>query len=102
MVPLITLTEAQNIPLDNLTAAVGSENVEFLAVQDPDVLNERVETLMKYEMTLIGKVQDQIASAMPKRFVSCQKVGLSLDQSSSTLSPTPVKRRKNSSSRFAR
>ena len=39
--------------------------MEFLAAQGPDVLNARVETFMQYETSLLGQVQNQVASAMP-------------------------------------
>ena len=41
---------------DKLIATVGSEYVEFLAAQGPDVLNSRVETFMQYETALLGQV----------------------------------------------
>ena len=34
------------------------------------MLNERLATFMRYETTVVGKVQYQMASAMPTRFVS--------------------------------
>ena len=44
--------------------------MEFLSAQGPDVLNACVETVMQYEMSLLGQVQNQAASAMPTRFVA--------------------------------
>ena len=64
------LSEAQKVALDKLTAAVGPEYVEFLAAQGPDVLNARVETFMQYETALLMQVQNQVASAMPTRYVA--------------------------------
>uniref|UniRef100_A0AAV1U985 Retrotransposon gag domain-containing protein n=1 Tax=Peronospora matthiolae TaxID=2874970 RepID=A0AAV1U985_9STRA len=64
------LSEAQKVALDKLTASLGPEYVEFLVSQGPEVLNARVESFMQYEATLLGQVQDQIASAMPTRYVS--------------------------------
>ena len=43
------LSDSRKVVLDKLTAAVGPEYVEFLAVQDPDVLNARFETFMQYK-----------------------------------------------------
>ena len=63
------LNEAQKVALDKLSAAVGPEYVDFLAAQDPDVLHARVEIFMQYETALLGQVQNQVASAMPTRFV---------------------------------
>uniref|UniRef100_A0AAV1VK53 Retrotransposon gag domain-containing protein n=1 Tax=Peronospora matthiolae TaxID=2874970 RepID=A0AAV1VK53_9STRA len=64
------LSEAQNVALEKLTASLGPEYVEFLVSQGPEVLNARVESFMQYEATLIRQVQEQVASAMPTRYVS--------------------------------
>ena len=64
------LSDAQKVALDKLTAAVGPAYVDLLAAQGPDVLNTRVETFMQYETALVGKVQNQVASAMPTRYVA--------------------------------
>uniref|UniRef100_A0AAV1T664 Retrotransposon gag domain-containing protein n=1 Tax=Peronospora matthiolae TaxID=2874970 RepID=A0AAV1T664_9STRA len=64
------LSEAQKVALDKLTASLGPEYVEFLVSQGPEVLIARVERFMQYEATLLEQVQDQIASAMPTRYVS--------------------------------
>ena len=64
------LYEAQMVALDKLTASLGTEYVEFLVAQGPDVLNARLEGFLQYEATLLGQVQDQVASAMPTRFVA--------------------------------
>uniref|UniRef100_A0AAV1UQI7 Retrotransposon gag domain-containing protein n=1 Tax=Peronospora matthiolae TaxID=2874970 RepID=A0AAV1UQI7_9STRA len=65
-----TLSEAQKVALDRLTASLGPEYVEFLVSQGPEVLNARVESFMQYEATLLVQVEDQIASAMPTRYLS--------------------------------
>ena len=64
------LYEAQKVALDKLIAAIGPEYVEFLAAQGSEVLNARVETFMHYETSLLGQVQNQVASAMPTRYVA--------------------------------
>ena len=64
------LSEAQKVALDKLAASLGPEYVEFLVAQGPDVLNARLEGFLQYEATLLGQVQDQVASAMPTRFVA--------------------------------
>ena len=64
------LSEAQKVALDKLAASLGPEYVEFLVAQGPDVLNARLESFLQYEATLLGQVQDQVASAMPTRFVA--------------------------------
>ena len=63
-------SEAQKVALDNLTAALVPEYVDFLAAQGPHVLNARVETTMQYETALLGQFQNQVASAMPTRYMA--------------------------------
>ena len=64
------LSDAQKVALDKLTASLGPEYVEFLVSQGPEVLTARVEGFLQYEASLLGQVQDQMASAMPTRYVS--------------------------------
>ena len=64
------LSEAQKVALDQLTASLGPEYVEFLASQGPEVLTARVEVFLQYEASLLRQVQDQMAPAMPTRYVS--------------------------------
>ena len=64
------LSEAQKVALDKLTASLGPAYVEFLVSQGPEVLTARVEGFLQYEASLLGQVQDQMASAMPTRYVS--------------------------------
>uniref|UniRef100_M4BVG8 Uncharacterized protein n=1 Tax=Hyaloperonospora arabidopsidis (strain Emoy2) TaxID=559515 RepID=M4BVG8_HYAAE len=66
----IPLSEAQKVALDKLAASLGPEYVEFLVSQGPEVLTARVEGFLQYEASLLGQVQDQMASAMPTRYVS--------------------------------
>ena len=63
------LSEAQKVALDKLTASLGPEYVEFLVSQGPEVLIARVEVFLQYGVSLLGQVQDQMASAMPTRYV---------------------------------
>uniref|UniRef100_A0AAV1VE86 Uncharacterized protein n=1 Tax=Peronospora matthiolae TaxID=2874970 RepID=A0AAV1VE86_9STRA len=63
-------SEAPKVVLDKLTASLVPEYVEFLVSQDPEVLSARVQGFMQYEATLPGHVQDQVASAVPTRYVS--------------------------------
>ena len=44
--------------------------MEFRVAQGLDVLSARLEGFLQYEATLLGQVQDQVASAMPARFVA--------------------------------
>ena len=69
------LSEPQNVALDKLITALCLPYVEFLASQGPDVLNERLKAFMQYEMTLVVKVHDQMASSMPTRFVTVPDEG---------------------------
>ena len=64
------LSEAQKVALDKLTASLGPEYVEFLVSQGPEVLTAHVEGFLKYEASLLGQVQDRMASATPTRYVS--------------------------------
>ena len=59
------LSEAQKVELDKLTPSLGTEYVEFLVSQGLEVLTD-----LHYEASLLGQVQDQMASAMPTRYVS--------------------------------
>ena len=63
------LSEPQRAALVKLTALLGVDEVNRLATQGPEVLDARLDALMQYEMALIGQVQDQLASAMPIRYV---------------------------------
>ena len=51
-------TESQKVAIDKMTASVGLNFFEFLAVKGPDVLNARVDTFMQDETTLLGQVQN--------------------------------------------
>ena len=66
----IPLSEAQKVALDKLTASLGPEHVEFLVSQGPEVVTACVEGFLQYEASLLGQFQDQMASAMPTRYVS--------------------------------
>ena len=90
------------VALDNLTAALDPEYVEFLAAQGSDVLNARVETFMKYETALLGQVKNQVASAMLTRFVRCQTKRLSLVPFGWTSNITPGRREQISPSESVR
>ena len=64
------LSEAQKVALDKLTAFLGPDYVEFLVSQAPAVLTARVESFLQYEASILGRVQDQMALAMPTRYDS--------------------------------
>ena len=76
--------------------------VEFLDAQGPDVLNTRVGTFMQYKTTPMGKVRDQIASAMPTRFVSMTDDGAKTQPVKMNIKHYIEKRRRISSSGSAR
>ena len=63
------LSDSQRAALVKLTALLGTDEINLLAAQGPDVLSARIDAFMQYEMALIGQVQDQLASAMPTRYV---------------------------------
>ena len=86
------LFEAQKVALDKLTAAVVPKYVEFLAAQVPDVLNARVDTFIQYETALVGQVQNQVALAMPTRYVALRPEELSLVPFGWRLNITPGRR----------
>ena len=65
----ITLSEAQGLALEKLRALVGSEQVDLILAQGPDVICARIDAFIQFEFTLIGQVQDHLASAMPTRYV---------------------------------
>lgn len=58
-----------------MTATEGLTYVEFLAAQGSDELNERIETFIHYETTLIEQIQDQIALSRLIPFMSMQDNG---------------------------
>ena len=63
------LSDSQRAALVKLTALLGTDEINLLAAQGPDALSARIDAFMQYEMALIGQVQDQLASAMPTRYV---------------------------------
>ena len=64
------LSDSQRAALVKLTALLGTDEINLLAAHGPEVLSARLDAFMQYEMALIGQVQDQLASAMPTRYVS--------------------------------
>ena len=56
--------------LEKLRALVENEQVDLILAQGPDVIRARFDAFMQFESTLIGQVQDHLASAMPTRYVS--------------------------------
>ena len=59
----INLSEAHQLALENLEALVGNEQVDLILAQGPDVIRARLDALMQFESTSIGKVHDHLASA---------------------------------------
>ena len=43
--------------------------MDLILAQGPDVIRARFDAFMQFESTLIGQVQDHLASAMPTRYV---------------------------------
>ena len=69
MESLTHFSQAQRLALDSLRALIGVEQIDHIMVQGPEVLNARLEDLLKFEATLIGQVHDHVASAMPTRYI---------------------------------
>ena len=63
MESLARFTDAQWLVLDMLTASIGIEQIDQIMAQGPEVLNVRLEILMRYETMMIGQVYDNIALA---------------------------------------
>ena len=63
MESLARFTDAQWLVLDKLTASIGIEQIDQIMAQGPEVLNVRLEILMRYETMMIGQVYDNIALA---------------------------------------
>ena len=74
MEDLSYLSEAQRLALDKLTALVGIDQINHIVAQGPEELQARLEAFMRYEATLIGQVQDHVASAMPTRYIPISEV----------------------------
>ena len=66
------LTEARRLALDKLRALIGPEQVDAIIAQGPDVLRTRLDAIEYFGSTLIGQVQDHLASAVPTRYVPVQ------------------------------
>ena len=63
------LSEAQRLALDKHTALVGIDQINYIVAQGPEELQARLGALMRYEVTLFGQVHDNVASAMPSRYI---------------------------------
>ena len=66
----INLSEAQGLALEKLRALVGNEQVDLILAQGPDVIRVRLDAFMQFNSTMIGQVNDHLASVMPTRYVS--------------------------------
>ena len=64
----LSLSEAQHLALDKLTALVGIEQINYIMVQGPDELQARFDAFMRYEAAFIGQIHDHVASVMPTRY----------------------------------
>ena len=96
------LFKPEKVALDKLIVAVGHIYVIFHIARGPKGSNARLDTFIQYGTTPVGHVQDKMTSAVPTRFVYVKTKRLSLALLNWTLDLTPGKRKKISSSRFAR
>ena len=62
----INLSEAQRLALEKLSALIGSDQVENIVAQGPEVLMARLEAFLSYEVTLLAQVHEHVAAAMPR------------------------------------
>ena len=70
---LAHLSDALRLVLDKLTALIGVNRIHQIMAQGREVINKRLETFMRNEITLIGQVHDHVASVMPTRYFSVSK-----------------------------
>ena len=63
MESLARFTDAQWLVLDKLTASIGIEQIDQIMAQGPEVLNVRLEILMRYAKKIFGQIYDNIALA---------------------------------------
>ena len=48
---------------------IGVEHIDHIVAQGPEILNARLEAIMRFEAMLIGQVHDHVASAMPNCYI---------------------------------
>ena len=59
----LPLNEAQLVALEKLTTLIGADGVNHMASKGVDAFLARLNGYMQFEATLVGQVQDQIASS---------------------------------------
>ena len=64
------LSSAQRAAYEKLKNLFGYEHIDYLISQGPDALIAKLDAFMQYESSLIGQVQDHVASAMPTRYIA--------------------------------
>ena len=69
MEDLSHLPELQRLAFDKLTALAEIEQINHIFVQNPGVLQARLEAFMRYMTTLIGQIHYNVESAMPTRYI---------------------------------
>ena len=57
------LNEAQQVALEKLTTLIGADGINHMASKGVDAFLARLNGYMQFEATLVGQVQDQIASS---------------------------------------
>ena len=63
MESLARFTDAQWLVLDKLTASIGIDQIDQIMAQGPEVLNVRLQILMRYAKKIFGQIYDNIALA---------------------------------------
>ena len=48
---------------------IGVEQIDHIVARGPEMLNARLEAIMRFEAMLIGQVHDHVASAMSTRYI---------------------------------
>ena len=69
MEKLAYLSEAERLAHNQLRALIGTEQIDHIVAQRPEVLDTRLEDFMQFEAPLIGQVHGRMASAMPTRYI---------------------------------
>uniref|UniRef100_A0AAV1TWS7 Uncharacterized protein n=1 Tax=Peronospora matthiolae TaxID=2874970 RepID=A0AAV1TWS7_9STRA len=65
----MSFSKAQQITLAKLKALIGHDQVALTVPQGQDALRARLDAFSNFESTLIGQFRDNLASAMPTRYV---------------------------------
>ena len=59
---------------------MGDEQIDHIVAHGPEVLHERLEAFMCYEVELIGQIHDHVASAILTRYIPDSEVEPKLER----------------------